>query len=128
MAALTVEFRGQSYERHRRSWRDPGTHIQAPSAVCYQLDAMVSRDEQLRLQARAQDFADLMEIHRRELERKGWEYRGATLEITHRHTHCWQCRTSLDSGIELSCIACGWIICWCGACGCGYRYYRIGQA
>jgi hypothetical protein len=38
----------------------------------------------------------------------------------HRATHCYSCQHSLDSNINLVCVACGWIICICGACGCGY--------
>lgn len=36
-----------------------------------------------------------------------------------RATHCWACHGSLDSTVNLECVACGWILCTCGACGCG---------
>ena len=38
----------------------------------------------------------------------------------HRVTHCYNCKNKLDNMINIECRACGWIICNCGACGCGY--------
>ena len=38
-----------------------------------------------------------------------------------RVTHCWSCKDSLDSTIDLECCGCGWILCACGACGCGFE-------
>ncbi|WP_133300540.1 hypothetical protein [Seongchinamella sediminis] len=38
-----------------------------------------------------------------------------------RVTHCWSCTRDLDSTIDLECCSCGWILCRCGACGCGYK-------
>lgn len=66
----------------------------------------------------------LEERHKRRLEELGAPYRGvrkATRERPRRITHCYQCSTELDNAIDLECIACGWILCNCGACGCGYR-------
>jgi hypothetical protein len=38
-----------------------------------------------------------------------------------RVTHCYACKTGLDSRQHTNCASCGWIICpACGACGCGY--------
>ncbi len=36
-----------------------------------------------------------------------------------RKTWCWNCKSDLDNRIQLECNDCGWIICECGACGCG---------
>ena len=36
-----------------------------------------------------------------------------------RFTHCWSCKLNIDSLGFLECSRCGWIICNCGACGCG---------
>jgi hypothetical protein len=30
--------------------------------------------------------------------------------------HCWQCRSSVRSGMNAACPACNWLICACGAC------------
>lgn len=38
-----------------------------------------------------------------------------------RRSHCYACRTHLDSEIELQCSACKWMLCSCGACGCQYH-------
>jgi hypothetical protein len=38
-----------------------------------------------------------------------------------RVTHCWSCKGHLDNSINVECVACGWILCDCGACGCGYH-------
>jgi hypothetical protein len=38
----------------------------------------------------------------------------------HRVTNCFSCKRLLDSKVFLECSACHWIICGCGACGCGY--------
>ena len=38
----------------------------------------------------------------------------------HRVTHCYSCKSSLDNATDAECLACNWIVCFCGACGCGY--------
>lgn len=41
-----------------------------------------------------------------------------------RITHCYRCKSYLNSMINTSCLKCGWIICSnCKACGCFYRQY-----
>jgi hypothetical protein len=39
----------------------------------------------------------------------------------HRQSHCWACHHPVDNMYQLECSFCGWIICTCGACGCGYK-------
>lgn len=41
----------------------------------------------------------------------------------HRVTHCYSCKKPLDNAIDLECVECEWIICKCGACGCGWSRY-----
>jgi len=36
-----------------------------------------------------------------------------------RITHCWSCKGPLDNAFDAECLACNWIVCSCGACGCG---------
>lgn len=48
------------------------------------------------------------------------ELRRTTRARTLRVTHCWSCKADLDNSIDLECTACNWIICSCGACGCGW--------
>jgi len=39
----------------------------------------------------------------------------------HRYiANCYRCREGLDSQLNLQCGSCHWLICQCGACGCGY--------
>lgn len=38
-----------------------------------------------------------------------------------RMARCYSCRSALDSAANLECLACNWIICSCGACGCGFH-------
>ena len=36
-------------------------------------------------------------------------------------SHCWNCKDTVDSDVNLKHGTCGWLICaGCGACGCGY--------
>ena len=50
------------------------------------------------------------------------EYSGVrSSKFKNRHTHCYKCKSEIDSRYDMECIACGWVICnSCGACGCGY--------
>lgn len=67
------------------------------------------------------------ERHKERLERLGKEYHGirhaANRTIQRRVTHCYDCRQILDNSIDVECVACNWILCQCGACGCGYSKY-----
>lgn len=39
-------------------------------------------------------------------------------------SYCYKCTREVNSNMK-KCLKCGWYICRCGACGCGYRsYYR----
>lgn len=35
--------------------------------------------------------------------------------------HCYNCKEHIDNSFHVDCGACGWVICRCGACGCGYE-------
>lgn len=39
---------------------------------------------------------------------------------THRTTHCYECKQPLESSLHVECNSCNWLICYCGACGCGF--------
>ncbi len=60
--------------------------------------------------------------HRKKLEKLGLPYKGINVNSTksHRSTNCYDCKANIDNAINLECKACGWILCECGACGCGY--------
>jgi hypothetical protein len=57
-------------------------------------------------------------LSRLELEYKG--LRSPTRTRSRRVDHCYNCKERVDSAIDPECAACGWIVCYCGACGCGY--------
>ena len=40
-----------------------------------------------------------------------------------RETHCYGCGHDLSSFEDFSCKKCNWLLCTCGACGCGYHKY-----
>ena len=59
--------------------------------------------------------------HRQRLEGAGFIYKGVRQRTSQlRWTHCYSCKSLLTNATELECASCGWILCKCGACGCGY--------
>jgi hypothetical protein len=60
--------------------------------------------------------------HKKKLQRLGLPFKGINFDTKRppRATHCWDCKDTLDSSMDLECKACNWILCKCGACGCGY--------
>jgi len=36
-----------------------------------------------------------------------------------RRSYCWKCKEAVSSSANKQCEDCGWLICSCGACGCG---------
>jgi len=66
----------------------------------------------------------LEERHKFILESYGIEWKGICTASKKRDvsrqrvTHCWFCKHPLDSSVDKECVACGWILCQCGACGC----------
>lgn len=59
--------------------------------------------------------------HRARITDMGREYRGAIIEKGKviRNAHCWSCKSQLSNASDVECASCGWIVCSCGACGCG---------
>lgn len=62
--------------------------------------------------------------HKEFLYRKGIVFKGVrnSEEKKNRSSHCYKCKNAVSSEIQDECIACEWIICNCGACGCGYSW------
>ena len=66
------------------------------------------------------------EKHQNFLKKRGLNNSGvikSSKNKIHRVTHCWNCTKTLDNNIDIECKSCGWIICMCGACGCGYSHW-----
>ena len=65
----------------------------------------------------------LKDRHKEFLQQHGIPYKGsrsATSARKIRTAHCYNCYSALDNSVDEECLTCGWIICTCGACGCGY--------
>jgi hypothetical protein len=65
----------------------------------------------------------LVNRHREAIEAGGGTYlgvRASSVPRNRRITHCYSCKEHLDNSIDIECAACGWILCLCSACGCGY--------
>lgn len=71
----------------------------------------------------AERRARAIERHKIYLIEHGKEYSGVSQNINkkHRVTHCYSCAEGLDSSLHIECNSCNWLICYCGACGCGYE-------
>lgn len=59
--------------------------------------------------------------HRLKLQAMGKEYSGVrySAKKVRRETNCWSCKSPITSENLPECVTCGWILCSCGACGCG---------
>jgi hypothetical protein len=64
----------------------------------------------------------MIEAHEQFLQSCNVEYQGVRSIINkqHRVTHCWHCKKNLDNNANVECVACNWMLCHCGACGCSY--------
>lgn len=68
----------------------------------------------------------LEEKHKKILQGLGLEWKGVRAPLKDRAVsrqrvaHCYLCKHPLDNTVDKECVACGWILCRCGACGCGY--------
>lgn len=68
----------------------------------------------------------LIQYHKEFLEDRGLPYSGIHIrssDYKKRETGCYACKGTLNSEVNIECIACGWILCRCGACGCGHSEY-----
>ncbi|MDY0037794.1 MAG: hypothetical protein RBS05_17925 [Zoogloea oleivorans] len=93
-------------------------------------ETFLKRDESRRrmaiLERNAEEEArrhDAIARHKAYLEKLGKHYAGVSENSTrsHRATHCYACKAHLDSDLHIECQSCNWLICYCGACGCGYQ-------
>ena len=68
---------------------------------------------------------EFIQRHKRHLQRVGIRASGEITRNKHkryRAAKCWACHHPIDNLTMYECSVCsGWIICTCGACGCGYN-------
>ena len=75
----------------------------------------------------------IRENHRRVLTKYGVpssgeiQERPISINNRFRAAHCWACHHPIDNESQLECTGCGWIICFCGACGCSYEQSNNGR-
>lgn len=61
-----------------------------------------------------------IEHHKAYFEKHRKEYPGVSDSVRScRMTHCYACSSPLDGELDLECRGCSWLVCFCGACGCG---------
>ena len=118
----SLELDGRTYERKSRKWLDTKKFIYPAAIIASRLDAK-AKTHGMSPNCQAWDEYDLVQSHREYVESKGEKYKGVTRRSKkgHRKTHCYQCQKELDNAIDYECLNCKWMLCWCGACGCGYK-------
>lgn len=109
----TVTYEGKQYIYDDRGWYGSNDYMKPPLAVISVLETMLPEDVKKEI---------VIDKHKKFLTTKQLPYQGIREPIKkmHRKTHCYACKRDLDNLVDLECKACGWIICRCGACGCGY--------
>lgn len=141
-----LEAAGEARERHIDNRLDEYAVLRAEvEAVLEQLRAWYTRDASpfndklladirtAKICARIITRADLdreavgrerrsiVSAHESFLRGRGLPNRGTRLGPGHRRVaHCYNCKRHIDNAADVECMACGWIVCKCGACGCGY--------
>jgi hypothetical protein len=83
-----------------------------------------NKEEERRLQEEAirqRRRADLIDRHKSKILRRSRTYQGVRDARPERRAACYACSESLDGIKNPECAACGWLICRCGTCGCGYQ-------
>ena len=85
-----------------------------------------SRSQQPFLEPSISDREALIqERHRKKVIEAGKQYLGVRPARRAKHSRvakCYSCKSPLDNSIDIECSSCGWILCTCGACGCGYSH------
>ena len=74
----------------------------------------------------ANNFSQTIHDHKKRLNKLQIEYLGTRKPSgkSPRTANCYSCGKDLDNAIDLECKQCGWMLCFCGACGCGYTQNR----
>lgn len=75
-------------------------------------------------QTYADQFDATADAHASFLRDRGIDYTdGHSVRVTptkQREAHCYNCKAQLSTKVDIECCRCGWMVCTCGACGCGY--------
>ncbi len=119
---VKVNFEGKEYTYDGR-WYD--SSFMAPSLeLIKKLLDLVPAEKMIAIQKAIADKKrkEIITAHEKFLLSKDLPYNGIRTNKNRRHrtTHCYNCKKPLDNSVDVECNSCGWIICSCGACGCGY--------
>lgn len=80
---------------------------------------LVSRSDLEQLGSESQKKA-VINAHKAFLKKHHIGHKGTRIGFTQRaEPECYHCKRANDGSIDLECVICGWVICSCGACGCG---------
>ena len=112
--SYTVSYEGNMYTYDNRGWYSNSNYMAAPRALIAVLETKLPEDVKKEIVA---------EKHKTFLSARKLPYKGIRESVNkqHRKTHCYSCKQNLDNLVDLECANCGWIICRCGACVCGYQ-------
>ena len=116
--AATQAVATQEFESLKDRWSDMKAELQR------QLNAVANEQEKVAHEKKKQQAIN---NHRHFLDSRGIPYQGiseVSPEKRHRVAHCYSCKDELDNSINPECTACKWILCDCGACGCGYERHH----
>jgi hypothetical protein len=102
--------RGEAIEKYAKWHEKNGT-------------GFVERDRRQQQELVERRRREAIEKHKAYLTKNKKHYAGITEGSTKRHrvAHCYSCKENLDSSLHIECNSCTWLICYCGACGCGYE-------
>lgn len=83
----------------------------------------VESDKRNKLELEAAKKSKFLRLHKEYLEERRLPFTGTNEPLSkgNRKTHCYHCKQPLDSHFFIQCNSCNWLICHCGACGCGYE-------
>ena len=85
------------------------------------------REREARISRQERERLELIARHEAFVAKSGKTYQGFITSSKVRNpriTHCYSCFEDLDSRADVECKACGWLVCNCGACGCGWSGHK----
>lgn len=116
-----IFIKNKKEEILKRKKINPIIHIKKENNETNKLE--IERKE---LQKKEEEKIKAINNHRKNISLLGIKYNGISPTLKkHRTPNCYACKTLLDNSINIECNLCNWIICNCGACGCGFDRSRI---
>ncbi len=118
----TPYFAEYMLEEHNRLTQERLTHLERANNFAEAFVLPLSTAEAELAEITEQYQAHLEDRHREFLQVHNLPQLGTRRSHKPpRVTHCYRCKTTLQSHLYKECCGCEWIICSCGACGCAYH-------